>query len=367
MHESGLDVLGLRERVQGRATFPILTGRDRPRPAQASAAEFTLDERLVILEAETGSGKTEAALWRFARLFEAGRVDSLYFALPTRAAAVQIHARVHAAISQFFGTEAPEAVLAVPGYLRVGEAQGHSLPDWRVRWDDNPDEAKLMARWAAESVKRYLAATIAVGTVDQAMLAGLQVKHAHLRSSALSRSLLVIDEVHASDHYMTEVQNQLLKIHLRRGGYAMLMSATLGAAARAKWLGQRRRTSSRPKPRPIQRYGGVARLAAHGVQRMLSRKPSRWSWSRPCRRRGCLRAIAAAPQTRACLVVRNTVTAAIETWNAVRAAGEERLLLQVARGPALHHGRFAPEDRKLLDEAVEAALSPQAERAPGAA
>lgn len=157
VHDVGLDVLGLRERVQGRATFPILTGRDRPRPAQASAAEFTLDERLVILEAETGSGKTEAALWRFARLFEAGRVDSLYFALPTRAAAVQIHARVHAAISQFFGTEAPEAVLAVPGYLRVGEAQGHPLPDWRVRWDDNPDEAKLMARWAAESVKRYLA------------------------------------------------------------------------------------------------------------------------------------------------------------------------------------------------------------------
>ena len=99
------------------------------------------------------------------------------------------------------------------------------MPDWRVRWDDNPDEAKLMARWAAESAKRYLAATIAIGTVDQAILAGLQVKHAHLRSSALSRSLLVIDEVHASDPYMTEVQNRLLKIYLQRGGYAMLMSA----------------------------------------------------------------------------------------------------------------------------------------------
>ena len=32
-------------------------------------------------------------------------------ALPTRAAAVQIHARVHAAMSQFFGKGAPEAVL----------------------------------------------------------------------------------------------------------------------------------------------------------------------------------------------------------------------------------------------------------------
>jgi CRISPR-associated endonuclease/helicase Cas3 len=103
-HDVGLDVFGLRKKVEGRATFPILTGRNHPRPAQASAAEFSLDEPLVILEAETGSGKTEAAFWRFARLFEAGRIDSLYFALPTRAAAVQIHARVHAAMSSFSGT-----------------------------------------------------------------------------------------------------------------------------------------------------------------------------------------------------------------------------------------------------------------------
>ena len=35
-------------------------------------------------------------------------------------------------------------------------------------------------RWAAEHATRFLAAPVAVGTVDQAMLAGLQVKHAHL-------------------------------------------------------------------------------------------------------------------------------------------------------------------------------------------
>ena len=29
-----------------------------------------LDEQLVIIESETGSGKTEAALWRFARMYE---------------------------------------------------------------------------------------------------------------------------------------------------------------------------------------------------------------------------------------------------------------------------------------------------------
>jgi len=362
-YDVGLDVHELRKRTEGRATFPILTGRERPRPAQASAAEFSLDERLVILEAETGSGKTEAALWRFARLFEAGRVDSLYFALPTRAAAVQIHGRVHTAMSQFFGKGAPEAVLAVPGYLRVGEAQGHSLPDWRVRWDDNPDEAKLMARWAAESAKRYLAATIAVGTVDQAMLAGLQVKHAHLRSSSLSRSLLVIDEVHASDHYMTEVESQLLKVHLRRGGYAMLMSATLGAAARAKWMGRRTPRFAEAVAAPYPTVWGRSQITAHSVLHSQRQKTvAMETVATMSATDAASRAVAAARKGARALVVRNTVKAAIETWNAVRAVGEDRLLLRAAEGPALHHGRFAPEDRKLLDEAVEAALSPQAER-----
>ena len=85
-----------------------------------------------------------------------------------------------------FGAGAPEAVLAVPGYLMAGEVDGHKLPDWEVKWDDDggADERKFLARWAAESTKRALAATVAVGTVDQAMLAALQVKHAHLRAGA---------------------------------------------------------------------------------------------------------------------------------------------------------------------------------------
>jgi len=76
----------------------------------------------------------------------------------------------------------------VPGYFRAGEHEGQALPGWRVRWDDDggADERRLLGRWAAENTKRYLAAMVAVGTVDQAMLAALQVKQAHLRSAALN-------------------------------------------------------------------------------------------------------------------------------------------------------------------------------------
>ena len=90
-----------------------------------AALETPLDEPLVIIESETGSGKTEAALWRFARMYEAGLVDRLYFALPTRSAASQLHARVNRFIARMFPEEQrPEPVLAVPGYLKAGDFTG---------------------------------------------------------------------------------------------------------------------------------------------------------------------------------------------------------------------------------------------------
>ena len=230
-----------------------------------------------------------------------------------------------------------------------------------------PTRQSCFARWAAESAKRYLAAAVAVGTIDQAMLASLQVKHAHLRAAALSRSFPVIDEVHASDRYMMEVQNHLLKMHLNRGGYAMLMSATLGSVARVKWLG--RRTAHRfeeavAAPDPAVWGQGAAEPrdvgGSQSQKNVLMELALTMSPEEAVRR-----AMAAAKKGARALVIRNTVAAAVDTWQAMRQAGGESLLLQVADGPALHHSRFAPEDRKLLDDAVETALSPEAKQGPG--
>lgn len=358
----GLDVTARRIRVADRVDFAALTGFDTPRPQQHLVGESPLDEQLLILEAETGSGKTEAALWRFAQLFEAGRVDSLYFALPTRAAAIQLHGRVNEALKNLFGDLAPEVVLAVPGYLKAGEVLGRALPDWKVRWDDDgdADEEKLLSRWAAESARRYLAAMVAVGTVDQAMLAALQVKHAHLRAAALSRSLLVIDEVHASDRYMSEIQSHLLRSHLGRGGYALLMSATLGSVARSRWLGRTLPsftaavTTSYPAvwctadehPRRTNREANQKRVTVLPIPTMKADSAAQL-------------AVEAAQAGARVLVVRNTVGAAIDVFQAVIEAGAAHLLLSVAGGPALHHSRFAAEDRTLLDASVEIALSPR--------
>jgi CRISPR-associated endonuclease/helicase Cas3 len=364
----GLNVAERRQSVTGRTAFDDATGFAAPNPQQNLVGSFPLQEQLLILEAETGSGKTEAAFWRFARLFEAGLVDGLYFALPTRAAAVQLHRRIDKMLQVFFGAEAPEAVLAVPGYFKAGDVEGVALPHWQVHWDDDgcTSEAKLAARWAAENSKRYLAATVAVGTVDQAMLGALCVKHAHLRAAALSRSLLVIDEVHASDSYMAEVQGHLLRIQMDRGGHAMLMSATLGSRARSKWL-----QVAQP---PYEEAVRTAYPALWCSKQVVPATTDSGSTAKPVAMtlistmapEPCAQlALDAARRGARVLVVRNTVKATVETWQAVQHASGEQLLLAVHDGPALHHSRFAPEDRRLLDQAVELALSPKLRKAGG--
>jgi len=183
------------------------------------------------MEAETGSGKTEAALWRFLDLFEAGAVDGMYFALPTHVAATQAFARILRFADAAFGADRPAIVLAVPGQVQADGARGHKLPDFAFAWDDDPNDAVRQSRWAAAHPKRFLGAQIAVGTLDQALLGTIRTRHAHMRGTMLLRQLLVVDEVHASDRYMETLLSGLLRGHLQAGGHALLLSATLGRKA----------------------------------------------------------------------------------------------------------------------------------------
>jgi len=324
----------------------------QPRPVQFAVGNIAVDESLVILEAETGSGKTEAAILRFAKLFEAGEVDALYFAVPTRAAARQLHGRINSCVKRLLTTE-PEAILAIPGIRVSGDAIGEALPNFETRWDD---EKTKPSRWAAEHATRFLAAQIAVGTVDQAMRAGLQVKHAHLRGAALSRALLVIDEVHASDIYMMQIQCDLAKQHLDIGGHVMLMSATLGAAAREKWLGRSTSTDineaiKKPYPAIWTKHQEIQVDKLPSQNKSVSIRTSNdWSGSSAAKI-----ALEAATKGARVLVIRNTVDRARETWAAAMKQQPD-LLMSVNGQATLHHSRFAAEDRLLLDREVESIL-----------
>ena len=346
-----------------------------PRAAQAATLENLPQQgagSVALLEAETGSGKTEAALAYFARLFHSGLVDGLYFALPTRTAATQIYRRTQAAIAHLFPAPSsrPAVILAVPGYLEVDGTEGIRLPPFRVLW---PDEPLRDRGWAAEHPKRYLAGTIAVGTVDQALLSALTVSHSHLRATSLLRHLLVVDEVHASDAYMTRILEDVLDHHLAAGGHALLMSATLGAAARERLLAPTKQERLHllppipaaaiacPYPLVSFRQGGQRRDIAvpagtapqkHVLIELLAEMENPVAIAR--------QALLAARAGARVLVLRNTVLGCIAVQLALEAlaaaSGEEHLLFRCGGLAAPHHARFAKPDRERLDQAIEAAF-----------
>ncbi len=335
----------------------------QPTAVQRAAGDPELGQ-VVIIEDETGAGKTEAALWRYKTLFEAGEVDSLAFVLPTRVSAIALADRLQKFVGELFADESlrPNTVTAVPGYLVSDGLTGQRLAPFEVQWPDREHEASAHRHWAAENSKRYLAAAVAIGTVDQALLAGLKSRHGHLRGITLLRSLLVVDEVHASDIYMSRVLENLLSRQVRAGGHALLLSATLGSAAKTRFLNCAR---SRPAltefpadvtdplsiPYPALSDENSVRGFAPRDKKKAVTIDLQPAIAEPAAIAGF--ALQAARSGARVLVIRNTVAQAIETQQALVATDASIALLFSVNGkPCPHHGRFAAVDRKVLDRQV---------------
>lgn len=351
--------------VRNKGSFAEVFGF-APNRLQQHIAQIPSDIPLLIVESDTGSGKTEAAFERFCKLYCENKVDGMYFALPTRSAAVQIHGRIDRAVKQFFKPPWPETVLAVPGYLKVGTVTGQHLPEWRVKWDDEDNLEMRALRWAAENSKRYLSAQVAVGTVDQAMLAAMEVKHSHLRAFSLARSLLVIDEVHASDIYMRSIIARLLKNHVTQGGHVLLMSATLGSDALRSWLlGVRAARENSINIESAVRIPYPSVAYCQDTQEITVAPVPRWGREKIVSVRLmpfmdnhseiAAEALARAAQGAKVLIVRNTVKYAVRTQEALErhSLGKDgKFLFKVNGVRTMHHGRYGPEDRVLLDDKV---------------
>lgn len=215
------------------ASFEALFDGKTPRPLQTAAIELagSLDERsLVIVESPMGEGKTEAALY-LAHRWEAQGARGSYIALPTQATANQMHERVLG----FLHARAPGSdvnlVLAHGGAWN----QPRLMPS-----DVHGDEPEGLGAVAAGewflSRKRALLAPYGVGTVDQALMAVLQVKHVFVRLFGLAGKAVVIDEVHAYDTYMTGLLERLLEWLAALGSPVVLLSATLPSSRRWRLL-----------------------------------------------------------------------------------------------------------------------------------
>ena len=343
-----------------------------PNAMQSAVAELPLPASgsIVDIESDTGSGKTEAGLLRALKLVSAGLSSGVYFALPSRTSAVQIHRRVARAVHNLLGDAAPPVLLAVPGYLRVGEAEGRRPPQFRVLWSDGQ---KGPERWASENPKRFMAAPIVIGTIDQALMSVVRTGHAHMRAAMLARMAIVIDEVHASDARLHTFAAELTRRHLAHAGHVVLMSATFASTSRRRYLAEKPTTLQEACRLP---YPAISMLAGDGA--MTHVDPARLKPLVKSRRRRirieqlpelrdpkkiALVAAQAARKGAKVLVVRNTVGSAIEVQKALEELLEPELLFRVrGKTTSPHHSRFAAADRKLLDDAVEAAYGKGSKR-----
>jgi CRISPR-associated endonuclease/helicase Cas3 len=339
-----------------RHVFPAVS---TARPVQSWAEAVALPDgpALFTIEDATGSGKTEAALVLAHRLMAADRGDGLFFALPTMATADAMYSRLGQAYLRLFTPDArPSLVLA--------HGQRASHPDFTAsildgatdpRGDsrepaDQPASAQCAA-WIADDRRKAFLAEIGVGTIDQAIMAVLPTRHAPLRLLGLSQRVLIVDEAHAYDAYMTEELHRLLTFQAALRGSAIVLSATLTAQQRAELnsaflagLGQEGAPDGAiayPLVTVASAAGVLAKPCplAPGLARriIVERVPETAT---------AVEKIAAAARAGASVAwVRNAVDDAIEAHEALRATGLDAMLF---------HARFAMGDRQDIERNVVA-------------
>ncbi len=223
--------------------FSTLFAVSAPRPMQEEVirlAERLHGPALVILEAPTGSGKTEAALYLADRLIARRGMRGFYVAMPTMATSNQMYGRVWEVLRRRYG----EAIRPLLLHSQAQWMQDDHLPQLHLS-----EGQETAMRWFLRR-RRGLLAPFAVGTVDQALLSVLKTKHFFVRHFGLSSKVLIFDEVHAYDTYMTTLFERLLHWLRELGATVVILSATLPQATRNRLLATYAAPDTRPPAIP---------------------------------------------------------------------------------------------------------------------
>lgn len=189
----------------------------RPYPAQQDFIETIDGPGLYIFEAPMGLGKTEAALYAAYRLMEAGDNGGLFFGLPTRLTSDKIHERVVSFVRRITKDDANVRLAHGLAWLREYE-HGGELFGRGKEWF-NPSKRALLMRFA-------------VGTIDQALLGVIKVRHHFIRCFGLAGKVVILDEVHSYDLYTGTLLDHLVRRLLDLGCTVIILSATLTKSRR---------------------------------------------------------------------------------------------------------------------------------------
>jgi CRISPR-associated endonuclease/helicase Cas3 len=223
--------------------FAELFAGATPRPGQMIVerlASRLCKPGLLLVEDATGAGKSEAAFVVVEQALSSLGARGAFVALPTRAASDQAFRRLQAFLGGA-GNQSGELHLvhgsaAMSFDYEVLRSAAPAVEPLQVHDDEDAGASGLRASaWFAQR-RRGLLATFAVGTIDQALMAALPVRHHALRLAALADRVVVLDEIHAYDTYMSTLLERLLEWLGALGTTVVLLSATLPAARRSKLL-----------------------------------------------------------------------------------------------------------------------------------
>jgi len=230
--------------------FDFLKSPDDLRPLQAIARDVPFGREpgseLVVVEAPMGMGKTELALYLASQAIHHDTADGIYFALPTQASSNALLDRIESFAERIAAPGSSLSLVLAHGSRRFNKSYQHLQKNFRdlqyqfersrergSRYgDDNGAPSEVVAPSWLQSSKRSLLATVGVGTIDQAMLGAISVKHAFVRLFALSGKVVIFDEIHAYDSYMNVVIVRLLNWLHALGAKVLLLSATLSRTLR---------------------------------------------------------------------------------------------------------------------------------------
>ncbi len=223
----------------------------QPRNVQQCFIEQVTQPGVYVLEAPMGLGKTEAALYAAYRLLTTHQASGIYFALPTQLTSDKIHDRVSDFLKQILDSDSAHQqplLLHSNAWLKT-----------ELGKEGNPGGSWFQAS------KRGILAPFAVGTIDQALMAVMNVKHGFVRTFGLVGKVVILDEVHSYDSYTGTILDELVQALRQLHCTVIILSATLTGQRRSILLNSASINKSYPLISAMPKTGGLVEQAVQNI------------------------------------------------------------------------------------------------------
>lgn len=214
-----------------------------PRPMQLAASEHAAsltEPSLMLIEAPTGEGKTEAALAAAEVLAAKFGAGGVMVALPTQATSDAMFSRILAWLSRTIGDRRRAVAALCHGkavfndeYRGLMRGTGSAV---RGIGGEHSAAGDIEAHWWFRGRRQSVLANFTVGTIDQFLFSALKSRFVMLRHLGLVGKVVVLDEIHSADEYMSVYLDRALEWMGAHGVPVIALSATLSPARRCALL-----------------------------------------------------------------------------------------------------------------------------------